>query len=117
MMAKTPSEIRLIARTHARTAIATLVGVMRQWNAPPASRVAAANSLLDRGFGKATQPIAGEADHPVQVEIVEIVRTIVDPARRHDDPKLTYDGAALALPAAQCDVAAAGEGRAGLVEP
>ena len=31
------------------------------WNdpkAPPAARVAAANSLLDRGYGKPTQPIS-----------------------------------------------------------
>jgi hypothetical protein len=116
-VAKTTSEIRLIARTHARTAIATLVGIMRQRNAPPASRVAAANSLLDRGFGKPTQPIAGEVDHPVQVEIVEIVRTIVDPTRRHDDPRLTYNSAAVALPGAQRDAAAADEVKAGLVEP
>jgi hypothetical protein len=92
-MAITTSEIRLIARTHARTAIATLIGVMRQKNAPPASRIAAANSLLDRAFGKPTQPLAGEADQPIEVEITGVVRNIVDPVRRDDDPRLVRNTA------------------------
>jgi hypothetical protein len=56
-MAKVPSEIRSIARPHARTAIKVLAGIMMQETAPAAARVSAAQGLLDRGFGKPDQPI------------------------------------------------------------
>jgi len=79
MAAKTLTQIRLIARTHSLTALATLVGIMRSGTAPPAARIAAANSLLDRAWGKPTQPIAGDDENPLQVKVTEIVRTIVDP--------------------------------------
>ena len=39
-------------------AINTLAAIMDDTKAPPAARVAAANSLLDRGYGKPTQPIS-----------------------------------------------------------
>lgn len=54
-MAKTPTDIRSLARSHSDTAIKTLVGIMNEKESPPAARVAAANSLLDRGWGKAPQ--------------------------------------------------------------
>lgn len=54
-MAKAPTEIRSLARSHTDAALKTLVGIMNQDEAPPAARVAAANSLLDRGWGKAPQ--------------------------------------------------------------
>src|SRR5215831_9774557 len=41
-------------------AVKTLAGIMNEPEAPAAARVAAANALLDRGWGKATQPIAGD---------------------------------------------------------
>jgi hypothetical protein len=39
-------------------AITTLANIMHDEEAPPAARVAAANALLDRGYGKPTQPIS-----------------------------------------------------------
>jgi hypothetical protein len=44
---------------------------MNQSSAPESARVAAANSLLDRGWGKAPQAIIGgdEEDGPVKLEI------------------------------------------------
>ncbi len=56
-MPKSVTEIRSLARSYTRTAINVLVGVMRSANATPAARVAAANAVLDRGWGKATQSI------------------------------------------------------------
>lgn len=56
-MAKTPTEIRSLARKHTTSALKTLAGIMNEPEAPAAARVAAANSLLDRGWGKAAQPI------------------------------------------------------------
>lgn len=54
-MPKAPTDIRSLARSHSESAVKTLVGIMNQSEAPPAARVAAANSLLDRGWGKAPQ--------------------------------------------------------------
>ena len=49
------TEIRSLARSHTRTAINVLVGIMRSKDATPAARVSAANTILDRGWGKAPQ--------------------------------------------------------------
>ena len=61
-MARSLVEIRSLARSHTRTAINVLVGVMRCKDATPAARVSAANAVLDRGWGKATQPIENGDD-------------------------------------------------------
>jgi hypothetical protein len=69
-MAKTPTEIRSLARAHTDAAVNTLVGIMNQEKSGPRARVAAAQVLLDRGWGKAAQIIAGdENDGPVKLEI------------------------------------------------
>jgi hypothetical protein len=57
---------------------------MNKDNAPESARVAAANSLLDRGWGKATQPISGDDDAPA-ISIQAIVRKIVDPQSGNSD--------------------------------
>ena len=59
-MAKTPAEIKSLARAHTAKAVNTLVGIMNRSTAPEAARVAAANSILDRGWGKAVQHIEAE---------------------------------------------------------
>jgi hypothetical protein len=60
LMSRTPTEIKSLARAHTETAIRVLAGIMNQDDSAPAARVQAANSLLDRGWGKATQVIAGD---------------------------------------------------------
>lgn len=74
-MAKAPTEIRSLARAHTESAINALVGIMNQGEAPPAARVSAATALLDRGWGKPTQPIAGddEAD-PIKLIVTGVPR-------------------------------------------
>ena len=47
------TEIRSLARSHTRTALNVLVGIMRSKDATAAARVSAANAILDRGWGKA----------------------------------------------------------------
>jgi hypothetical protein len=42
--------IRSLARSHARTALNVLVGVMRSKDATAAAKVSAANAILDRGW-------------------------------------------------------------------
>ena len=66
-MPKAVTEIRSLARSHTRTAINVLVGVMRHPKATPAARVAAANAILDRGWGKATQAIENGSDGALEL--------------------------------------------------
>lgn len=77
-MSKTLTQIKSLARAHTDTAINVLAGIMEQPSAPEAARVAAANSLLDRGWGKPTQPIAGDDDHDA-IKLETIRRIIVNP--------------------------------------
>ncbi len=55
--AKQITDVRDAARQHTQAAVETLVSVMEDLKAPHSARVAAANGLLDRGHGKATQHI------------------------------------------------------------
>jgi hypothetical protein len=49
------TEVKQAAREHTEAAIAALVGVVNNKEAPAAARVAAANAILDRGWGKPGQ--------------------------------------------------------------
>ena len=48
----TQKSLQNFARTHAQAAIQTLVDIMHDASATPAARMSAAQSILDRGFGK-----------------------------------------------------------------
>lgn len=69
-MAKSPTLIKSLARAHTESAIKVLSGIMNETTAPHAARVSAASALMDRGWGKPTQPIAGDDDGPIQIEMV-----------------------------------------------
>jgi hypothetical protein len=91
-VAKAPLEIRSLARKYTNKAIATLVDIMGAPNAPPAARVMAANSLLDRGWGKATQlvDVQGEIRQLVEVKL-NVVHAAEPLTIEHEpaDPALT----------------------------
>jgi len=77
-MPRALTEIRSLARSHSRTALNVLVGVMRSKDATPAAKVAAANAILDRGWGKATQGV--ETGESGAIELIHrIERVIVHP--------------------------------------
>jgi len=61
-VAKAPTDIRSLARSHTHAALRTLKGVMGQKTAPAAARVSAAVALLERGWGKpdATLNVKGD---------------------------------------------------------
>lgn len=63
-----------MARAHTETALRVLAGIMREKKAPSAARVTAAQALLDRGWGKPTQPIAGDSENPLEV----VMRTVYE---------------------------------------
>jgi hypothetical protein len=86
--ARTLTDIRSLARGHTRTALRVLVGIMRSEDATPAARAAAANAILDRGWGKAAQPLEsgeeGEGMAPHRIE-----RVLVEPERASSDGTAT----------------------------
>ena len=72
--AKAVTDIKSLARQHTDKAIASLAGIMNQPKAPAAARVAAAQALLDRGWGKALQPTDNKHNVTGKIEI-EMVKT------------------------------------------
>lgn len=65
-MAKAPIDIRSLARKHTRSAINTLNNIMIG-SKDDSARARAAATLLDRGWGKAAQPI--EADGKLEITV------------------------------------------------
>lgn len=76
-MAKATIDIRSLARNHTESAINTLAGIASNGKQESA-RVAAAEALLNRGWGKPTQPISGDDENPLRI-ISRIETVIVDP--------------------------------------
>jgi hypothetical protein len=77
-MVRALTEIRSLARSHTRTALNVLVGVMRSKDATAAARVSAANAILDRGWGKAPQAIENGENGALEL-VHRIERVIVHP--------------------------------------
>lgn len=68
-MAKAPVDIRSLARSYTEMAIQTLAGIAQNGEQESA-RVRAAEALLDRGWGKPTQPVDGDGDGgPVHLKV------------------------------------------------
>jgi hypothetical protein len=70
---KAAAEIKALAKKHSRAAIKVLAGIMNQADGPATARVSAAQALLDRGWGKAAQPIAGEDGGPLLARIERVI--------------------------------------------
>lgn len=73
--------IAAIARQHGEKAINTLAALLD--DADPRVRKDAATAILDRGYGKPAQPLAGDPDSPILVE--QVVRRIVRPDTGNPD--------------------------------
>lgn len=54
---KVTADVRALAQEHTTEAVGALVEIVSDREAPPAARVAAANALLDRGYGRAPQTV------------------------------------------------------------
>ncbi len=88
------TDVRDLARECTAEAVQTLRSVMLDGKAPASARVAAANSLLDRGHGKAVQHIEAEIsvydslDLPQKQALLEIIDGIIDAddGGNEDDP-------------------------------
>jgi hypothetical protein len=87
-MAKTPPDIRSLARSHTETSIRTLASIMNDTKAQPTARVAAANSLLDRGWGKAEQFVKSETTVRYVARIPNKATTSEEWQQEHQAPTL-----------------------------
>jgi hypothetical protein len=89
-VAKAPLEIRSLARKHTHKAINTLVSIMVEPKAPAAARIMAANSLMDRGWGKAAQlvDVQGEVRQLVEVKLKLVQAAPAMPSRSSLSPAL-----------------------------
>jgi hypothetical protein len=78
---KVIAEVRTLAQQYTALAVETLAHIMQHGD-KDAARVAAAQALLDRGWGKAVQAVdmGGDAGVPIRTEIiVQHVRVRTDP--------------------------------------
>ncbi len=66
--------VRELARQHTEESIEKLVEIMRDENAPPSAQGAAANSLLDRGWGRPDQSVSIDPGHSLLTILDEIER-------------------------------------------
>jgi hypothetical protein len=65
---KATASLKDIAREYTTEALDALLKVMRSDSAPPAAVVAASNAILDRGYGKPSQVLAGDDEGgPIKV--------------------------------------------------
>lgn len=64
---KATADIKAAAAVYGPQALAILITIAKDGKKPAASRVAAAVALLDRGFGKPAQSIAGPGGGPIPV--------------------------------------------------
>ncbi|WP_051542743.1 hypothetical protein [Thiothrix lacustris] len=68
---KATADVKAVAGIFTREALETLVEIMRDGTAPHATRLSAANSLLDRAVGKPRQELehAGSEKEPLEILI------------------------------------------------
>lgn len=86
-MAKAPLEIKSLARQYTTKALQVLADIVVQPNAPPAARVAAAQALLDRGWGKAAQAIELSGDLTTKVIRAPAITPTVEAWQEQHVPK------------------------------
>ena len=85
-MTKATADIRSLARAQTALAIRTLTGICGSKAAPAAARVAAANALLDRGWGKAPQAHSGEEGNDIEIVIRRLTASGEEPLLLEHEP-------------------------------
>lgn len=79
---KTTADVKALAQVHGPAAIERLAHLMKNAGSE-AAQVAAANSLLERAYGKAAQPHVGDKDADPINHVHRIERLIVGPSDRN----------------------------------
>jgi hypothetical protein len=73
---KATMDVKIAARKHGPAALKKLVDLMENGKNEQ-TQFSASKELLDRAYGKATQPLASDPENPLQVQVIE--RRIVRP--------------------------------------
>lgn len=63
---KITADVKALARIHGADAVSVLANLMKQADSDQA-KISAAKELLDRGYGKATQILAGDEEAPLRM--------------------------------------------------
>lgn len=71
--AKIIADVKQAARELTPAALDTLSKAMTAERAPWAARISAATAILDRGWGKPVQTIAGDSDAPIEVRMTRLL--------------------------------------------
>lgn len=87
-MAKTPTEIASLARQHCPRAIQVLQGIMDNPRTPPASRIAAASALLNRGWGMPEQMTEATVEHHYVIEAPAPLATSQEWEKKYGQPTM-----------------------------
>ena len=98
------SDVRELAKAHSAEAISTLAEIMRDRDAPPAARTAAATALLDRAFGKPPASMEGrvEVRHSIADTAASVLQALTQRAKeRQAEQARVIDGEVLAIPTRQ----------------
>lgn len=75
------AELRQAAQSHTAEAIAAILKIARDPKSKPEVKLDAWNKILDRGWGKPTQPIEG-GDKPFTLTILEAGLKAIDAAEQ-----------------------------------
>lgn len=75
---KATATLKELARQYTSEALEALVAVVREGESE-AARVSAANAILDRGYGKPSQVLAGDEDGGAIKTVQEIILRAVNP--------------------------------------
>jgi hypothetical protein len=83
-MPRALTDIKAAARIHTKSALHTLAKIMTCEEAPHAARVAAAQALLNRGWGQPAQAIeiAGELTHNV-IRAPQVIDNTIEWSNQH----------------------------------
>ena len=81
---KVKNDLRAAAKTFSAEALQTLASIMRNPDANAQHRIAAANSLLDRGHGKPRQETTLTVDVYAQMSDADLIRCITGKALMND---------------------------------
>lgn len=80
---KVPDEVKSVLKANTLPAVNTLVTIMQDKKAKHADRIRCAETVLDRVYGKAAQPIVGDNEFDaLRVEATQYTKLIVDRARK-----------------------------------
>ena len=75
------AHLQELARQHAPQALETLVQIMGSPEVAPAARIAAANAILDRGYGKPAPLLSETPTDPRMLNDAELMEAIAETRR------------------------------------